>query len=1034
VKTRDQLPKKDVGLPAHVAEPALPPSFSTMQVPSLAMQRSVLQLQRSIGNQAVMRLMESSDIRHSSEAAEPLAINEPGDRFEREADSVADQVMRAPQTSVSRSLSSGAGLQRKCAACRDEEEEQKLQRQIASPADDTQIQRQILPGAEGVSLQRKCAACEEEEDALLQRKEDGSTGADFAPGIVHDVLRAPGRPLDGETRAFMEPRFGYDFSGVRVHNDERAAESARAVNASAYTVGSHVVFGQGQHAPSSDHGRRLLAHELTHVVQQGAAGHQQDSGQVQRSMAASISTPAISRSAGVLSRRLQRQSPACLSLVRAPGRSNPAFGLLVQAALRAHFTRQVGLPRDFSFADASAGPMRTEGRDRVIPPQIFGALASGLGHPDLAYRRRAGRVMLLAEIKPASWWGLAFAEEQMANYILKGNQDAALKARLGVVVFSPMTRATYGLPRSLNVDGRTVRFAWCGPGVIVYKAVEDKKKEDDSKKTKKPPAAGKFSLGISIFSSSSGGANAGIGVAINSHSTAVGTVSAGVAYNSQGKAVGAVGAGATSNSDATGAGVAGAGLSSDSQTIGVGTAGAGKVSDSSAAGAGVAGAGKMERTDAAGAGVAGKGKMSDSMAAAAGVKGSGEAKNVVGATAGKSMSGTTDGGTKGGDPSKAGKPGSQGTPDAGTGTGSQSGAAHPGSVSDAGTGSGGHDAGTGDAHDGGTGKSGDTGTGSKAGVPALVDVAEIVNRLKLPDPTNDKAQVEQMVTDAAVLDKLVQNSSPAQKELLKQLAQKNGGMYAVPQPAWVEMMLAATQGLSPDDIAYLMTLEWNPAKTSDVKLFEEIRKALAARHAKAEAETKKAEEQKKKIEKQKAKGKEDVGKKDAKPAADAGKKSKKPGKTEAKPAPAKAADTKQKPKSGEKSGGAEKRKGGGTAGLAATPPDKVFKALQSADWSNVTDGSAIIDMNRSPMLFKGKTEKGTRYGAMITLKKIKFQGKDVMVIDQVSNLVLLDDAKDGDGFSKQTFEDKSQHFTFFGKLPKGSVIDDGDELRMMVVE
>jgi hypothetical protein len=717
----------------------------------------------------------------------------------------------------------------------------------------------------------------------------------------------------------------------------------------------------------------------------------------------------------------------------------------VQAALRAHFTRQVGRPVDFSFADASAAPMRTEGRDRVIPPQIFGALASGLGHPDLAYRRRVGRVMLLAEIKPANWWGLAFAEVQMANYIVKGNQDVALKAHLGVSVFSPMTQMTYRLPRSLNVDGSNVRFAWCGPGVIVYKAVEDKKKED-SKKTKKPPAAGKFSLGLSINSSSSGGANAGIGVAINSHGVAVGTVSAGVAYNSQGKALGAVGAGATSNSDATGAGVAGAGLSSNAQSIGAGTAGAGKMSDSSAAGAGVAGAGAMERSDAAAAGVAGKGKMTDSMAAAAGVKGSGETKNVVGATAGKSTSGTSDGGTRAGDPSKAGQPGSQGTPDAGMGTGSQSGAAHPGSVPDAGTGSGGHDGGTGDAHDGGTGKPADTGTSGKAGVPAPVNVAEIVNRLKLPDPKNDNAQVEQLVTDAAVLDKLVQSSSPAQRDLLKQLAQKNGGMYAVPQPAWVEMILAATQGLTPDDIAYLMTLEWNPAKTNDAKLFEAIRQALAARHAKADEAAKKTAEQKRKTEEKRPESKDSAAPKDVKPAADAGAKPKKPSdKTEVKPPiPAKPGDGKQKVKAGDKTKGTDKtakpggdtakRKGGAAPGLASTPANKIFQALQSADWSNVADGSAMIDMNRSPMLFKGKTEKGTRYGAMVTLKKIKFHGKDVTVIDQVSNLVLLDDAKDGDGFSKQIFEDKSEHFTFFGMLPKGSIIDDGDELRMMVVE
>jgi len=81
-------------------------------------------------------------------------------------------------------------------------------------------------------------------------------------------LRSPGEPLDATTRAFFEPRFGHDFSKVRVHVDSTAAESARAVNALAYTVAPHVVFGAGRHAPSTRSGRELLAHELTHVVQQ----------------------------------------------------------------------------------------------------------------------------------------------------------------------------------------------------------------------------------------------------------------------------------------------------------------------------------------------------------------------------------------------------------------------------------------------------------------------------------------------------------------------------------------------------------------------------------------------------------------------------------------------------------------------------------------------------------------------------------------------------------------------------------------------
>jgi len=85
---------------------------------------------------------------------------------------------------------------------------------------------------------------------------------------VHEVLRSPGQALDPETRAFFEPRFGYDFSKVRVHTDARAAASAGVVDALAYTVGRDVVFGAGQYAPWSRAGQRLIAHELTHVIQQ----------------------------------------------------------------------------------------------------------------------------------------------------------------------------------------------------------------------------------------------------------------------------------------------------------------------------------------------------------------------------------------------------------------------------------------------------------------------------------------------------------------------------------------------------------------------------------------------------------------------------------------------------------------------------------------------------------------------------------------------------------------------------------------------
>lgn len=103
-----------------------------------------------------------------------------------------------------------------------------------------------------------------------QRAPSTSTGPSVAPPVVHEVLAGPGRPLDPAARGFLEPRLGADLGGVRVHTGARAAQSARAVGALAYTVGRDVVFGAGQYAPETQAGRRVLAHELAHVVQQGA--------------------------------------------------------------------------------------------------------------------------------------------------------------------------------------------------------------------------------------------------------------------------------------------------------------------------------------------------------------------------------------------------------------------------------------------------------------------------------------------------------------------------------------------------------------------------------------------------------------------------------------------------------------------------------------------------------------------------------------------------------------------------------------------
>lgn len=117
----------------------------------------------------------------------------------------------------------------------------------------------------------ECAECRQkrlENEGTLKRSAVNSAPTNSVPPIVHNVLSSSGQLLDAGTRAFMEPRFGHDFSRVRVHTDDKAAESARAVNALAYSVGRDVVFGVGQYAPGTSEGKRLMAHELTHVVQQ----------------------------------------------------------------------------------------------------------------------------------------------------------------------------------------------------------------------------------------------------------------------------------------------------------------------------------------------------------------------------------------------------------------------------------------------------------------------------------------------------------------------------------------------------------------------------------------------------------------------------------------------------------------------------------------------------------------------------------------------------------------------------------------------
>jgi hypothetical protein len=156
-----------------------------------------------------------------------LAVNQPGDASELEADTVASQVMLMPESQ---------------AGC---------------------------PGSAKASS--------------VARAQSAAVDMQTAPPQVQQVLSRPGKPLDNQTRQFMEPRFGWDFSRIRVHSNEEAAQSAESIGARAYAVGENIAFAHGQYQPETHSGRLLLAHELTHTVQR--------SGGIRRQQQAVVTDP-----------------------------------------------------------------------------------------------------------------------------------------------------------------------------------------------------------------------------------------------------------------------------------------------------------------------------------------------------------------------------------------------------------------------------------------------------------------------------------------------------------------------------------------------------------------------------------------------------------------------------------------------------------------------------------------------------------------------------------------------------------------------
>lgn len=195
---------------AHIRKTEHSPSINT------SIDR-ILFLQRTIGNQAVQRLIRSGALQAK------LRIGQPGDIYEQEADRVADTVIRMPEPQQPR-------------------------------------------------IQSVCHGCEKEKEEVRAKTTSGHI-SEVDPNLESRIqsLKGGGRSLSDKDLAFFEPRFGQDFRHVRIHTGAPASEMAQALNAMAFTVGKDIVFGAGKYAPGTSGGKQLLAHELTHVVQQNTS-------------------------------------------------------------------------------------------------------------------------------------------------------------------------------------------------------------------------------------------------------------------------------------------------------------------------------------------------------------------------------------------------------------------------------------------------------------------------------------------------------------------------------------------------------------------------------------------------------------------------------------------------------------------------------------------------------------------------------------------------------------------------------------------
>ena len=663
--------------------------------------------------------------------------------------------------------------------------------------------------------------------------------------------------MPSNTRTFFETRFGHDFSRVRIHSDPAAAASAQAVDAQAYTVGQHVVFAPGQYAPDSGTGRRLLAHELTHVVQQ-ANSHG--------------NKPLVQRKGG--------RGPGSCGLLSAAAAT--VLGSIAHVQIQTKLAARGIIPElEIPRASKTNGISRRCARFGTPP-----------GFADLA--KVARPIVSIGEIKPyyiAQVAGRIEARHyrrraEQSKQRLTGTGGCGRRSGPGpddfgfsfnplvgpiglTSVFMPLIGAISGTENFGTYPSdpyRDLKAKEVGGGAIGYwcalNAAGKKKKEAEKKAKQKKPkgkaGAANVGLGVSIGGSNVGGANAGIGISIDSNSAAVGTAGAGIAISSDSAAAGAAGAGITQDTSGAAAGAVGAGAAKDSEAVAAGAAGAGKVSGSTSAGAGVAGAGKSKDNISAAAGVAGKGEVKDSVAASAGAAGSGKTEGVVGASTGspKTLKKPIDpSDVSGADADK--QPPGQGDEQAEKGSGDGAATASRkegeadgkdgqlvdgkgdssgekarsgGQGGDSKTVASGGEKGTNASGEGGRQAAAGKGTGTATGTGTGSGNKPLGVYTVIPLGTSE-ADRDKFAAEAAKVAELIKNASQAQLELFRHLSKNSPDKrYLVPASDWVQKMMNVTKGLTVDEIEYLKQLDWKPGKISEEELRKRLQKTLANRN------------------------------------------------------------------------------------------------------------------------------------------------------------------------------------------------------------